>query len=189
MNFWALGRILPDVVRTCAPMLALHVPARLLNGTGFWLKDAGVWREIHAVLSCLKGNAFVFASKDIHLCAKLAQEGCGSPLSHPLLLSRVAFTSHGASVAKVVRDFKICWVWGCLMALKKKTTRAKPGRILNLWQLEDHLSRWWGSRSFVSRWSCWAPLTARFFFSSPALWIIISKKSPRCVHMSMECRF
>jgi len=68
----------------------------------------------------LQGNAFFFASKDIHLCAKLAQEGCGSPLSHPLLLSRVAFTSHGASVAKVVRDFKICWVWGCLMALKKK---------------------------------------------------------------------
>lgn len=188
MNFWALGRIVPDVVLTCAPMLALHVPARLLNGTGFWLKDAGVWREIHAVLSCLQGNAFFFASKDIHLCAKLAQEGCGSPLSHPLLLSRVAFHLTWCLSCKGRQGLhQFCWVWGCLMALKEKTTRAKPGRILiydNWRSLEGD-----GEADLLLVVGVvGAPLTARVFFLTSLVNYHLEKE-PRCVHMSMECSF
>lgn len=186
MNFWALGRILPDVVRTCAPMLALHVPARLLNGTGFWLKDAGVWREIHAVLSCLQGNAFFFASKDIHLCAKLAQEGCGSPLSHPLLLSRVAFHLTWCLSCKGRQGLQNLLGLGLFDGIKKNQPKS-PGRILIYLRQLRITWRWWGSRSFVSC-CCWAPLTARVFFLTSLVNYHLEKE-PRCVHMSMECSF
>ena len=47
----------------------------------------------------------------------------------PLLLSRVAFTSHGASVARSSGTSKFVG-FGSFDGITKKTTRAKLGRIL-----------------------------------------------------------
>lgn len=73
------------------------------------------------------------------------------------------------------------------MALKEKTTRAKPGRILiydNWRSLEGD-----GEADLLLVVGVvGAPLTARVFFLTSLVNYHLEKE-PRCVHMSMECSF